>query len=348
MKQRLFLFLIHLPVWVVAFLVSYFFSTDDFPGKSNSYVFFSTLTFFLWALGSFYIFYSFLVPKYLEQRKTKHWLIYSGLFVFFVIPFSLFSLLFFFHFIFKLTSYVGFPEPVIISVLQFWLLISALTLFLGILGSLYRFSIDWFNNLHIKKEIENIRLKNELNAIKSRLNPHFLFNTLNNIDTLIQTNPPKASTVLSGLSDLLRYVVYETENEKIEIKKEMDVVKKYIDLEKIRLSNPDSVSFTCAMEHDFLIPPMIFIPFIENGFKHCNLNEQACKLSISFLEKNNELVFRCVNPMNMQEHKSKEKGIGLKLITERLKLLYPNHHSLQISRQNNEFDVSLKINLIHD
>jgi LytS/YehU family sensor histidine kinase len=140
----------------------------------------------------------------------------------------------------------------------------------------------------------------------------------------------------------------ETENEKIEISKEMDVIKKYIDLEKIRLSNPDSVSFVCSIENDLLIPPMLFMPFIENGFKHCYLNKPDSKLSISFYEKNNELSFCCINSVNMQENDSKEKGIGLKLIKERLKLLYPNNHHLQIIQHNNEFDVNLKINFTND
>ena len=334
MKKRFFLLLIHLPVWIIAFFVAYFFGSEKFPGHTVYNTIFSTITYFLWFIGSFYIFHSYLVPKFLERGKIKQWWIYSGLLVLIVIPFLLMLP----------GGHDNFSE----HVLGMWILCASLTLFLGTLGSFYRFAMDWFDNLHIKKEIENIKLKNELNTIKSRLNPHFLFNTLNNIDTLIQTNPHKASTVLSGLSDILRYVVYETENEKIEIKKEMDIINKYIDLEKIRLSNPDSVSFVCDIKNNFLIPPMLFIPFIENGFKHCNLNEPDCKLSISFIERNNELVFRCTNPVNMPENKSKEKGIGLKLITERLKLLYPNNHNLQISRYNSEFDINLKINIIND
>jgi len=344
MKKRFFLLLlIHLPVWIVAFLVAYFFGSEKFPGHTVYDTVFSTITYLIWFLGTFYIFYAFLVPKYLERGKTMLWWLYSGIFVLIVIPF----LLIFSTHIFHLNP-DGFSSIFSKHGLYVWLFCATLTLFLCILGAFYRFANDWFDNLHIKKEVENIKLKNELNSIKSRLNPHFLFNTLNNIDALIQTNSQKASAILSELSDLLRYVVYETEKESIEIKKEMDIIKKYIDLEKIRLSNPDSVSFVCAVEKNFLIPPMLFLTFIENGFKHCNLNEPGCKLSISFFEKNNELIFRCTNPVNMPENKSEEKGIGLKLITERLKLLFPNNHSLQISRYNSEFDVTLKINLIND
>jgi LytS/YehU family sensor histidine kinase len=242
--------------------------------------------------------------------------------------------------------------PVLITQqgLLMWLGGVVTTLFCGILGSLYRFSVDWFNNLYLKNEIENIKLRSELNAIKSRLNPHFLFNTLNNIDSLISTNPQKASIVLSMLSDLFRYVVYDTEQEKIAIQKELEIIQKYIDLEKIRITNPDAVSFACAVDNNLLISPMTLIPFIENAFKHSNLNQHNNKVSISVTEKSNELVFRCINSIGMPENENnlKEKGIGLKLIQERLKLLYPNSHHLQIVRQNDEFDVTLKINLIND
>jgi LytS/YehU family sensor histidine kinase len=202
--------------------------------------------------------------------------------------------------------------------------------------------------LYLKNEIENIKLKSELKAIKSRLNPHFLFNTINNIDALILTNPSKASAVLAMLSDLLRYVVYETENETIPIKKELEMIEKYVDLEKIRLSNPDAVSLVCAINNDFPIPPMLFIPFIENAFKHGNPNHHNNKLSISFTENDNVLLFRCVNSTGIRASDAEEKGIGLQLIKERLKLLYPNRHTLHIVMQNDEFDVTLKINISND
>ena len=342
MNERMFLLLVHFPVWAVALLLSYFFGFEKFPGSTNTDHLLATFMYLTWTLGSFYFFYSYLVPACLAKGRTILFWMYSCLFVM-LFPVLVWCM----GYVFGLT-----PDNIsdIITNLgfQMWVFWSVLTLFCGILGSLYRFSIDWFNNLHLKKEIENIKLKSELKTIKSRLNPHFLFNTLNNIDTLIQTNPTKASAVLSMLSDLFRYVVYETENEKIEIGKELTSIEKYIDLEKIRLSNPEAVSFVCSVENDFLIPPMIFIPFIENAFKHSNLNDDNGKLSVSFIEKNKKLSFRCINSIHKQENNSKEKGIGLQLIKERLKLLYPANHSLQIIRHSDEFDVTLQINLTDD
>ncbi|MDR2232658.1 MAG: histidine kinase, partial [Tannerella sp.] len=197
-------------------------------------------------------------------------------------------------------------------------------------------------------EMENVRLQSELATLKSRLNPHFLFNTLNNIDRLIQTDAAKASTMLTMLSDVFRYVVYETENDRISIHKELEMITKYIELEKIRLANPEAVSLTCSVDKDVMTPPMLFLPFIENAFKHSNLNQKEARLSVSVAVNHRELTFHCVNTVMHRENEAKEQGVGLKLVTERLKLLYPQSHKLQIIRNNNEFDVTLNIKLTDD
>jgi LytS/YehU family sensor histidine kinase len=196
--------------------------------------------------------------------------------------------------------------------------------------------------------MENVRLQSELATLKSRLNPHFLFNTLNNIDRLIQTDAAKASTMLTMLSDVFRYVVYETENDRISIHKELEMITKYIELEKIRLANPEAVSLTCSVDKDVMTPPMLFLPFIENAFKHSNLNQKEARLSVSVAVNHRELTFHCVNTVMHRENEAKEQGVGLKLVTERLKLLYPQSHKLQIIRNNNEFDVTLNIKLTDD
>ena len=185
----------------------------------------------------------------------------------------------------------------------------------------------------------------EIRIIKSKLNPHFLFNTLNNIDTLIQSNSEKASLALSKLSDLLRYMVYETENELVPIATEVENLEKYINLEKMRIINPDSVSFSSSLKDKFEIPPMIFFPFVENGFKHSNLNLPNQKFHILIKEDNNLLMFNCINSVNERKNETNFKGAGLELASKRLELIYPNGHELSIMEENNEFKVSLQIKL---
>jgi len=342
MNKKILLLLIHFPVWIVAFGVAYFFGTEKFPGSAVTDYFLATFLYFSWLLGSFYMFYSFLVPVYLEKRKTILFGLYTVLFVL-LLPF----LLFYLAHVFRLTP-DNFSDIFKRIGFFMWLFWGLLTLFCGILGSFYRFGIDWFNNLHLKKELDNVRLQSELTALKSRLNPHFLFNTLNNIDTLVHAAPEKASEAIAKLSDLLRYVVYETVNEKIDGQKELDIVKKYMDLERLRISNPNSVSFNNAITKNFLIPPMLFIPFIENAFKHSNLNQPNQRIAVTFSENNRKLLFHCVNTAAVQHDVPKEKGIGLELVRKRLDITYPNNHTLTIKQQNSEYSVLLEINLTDD
>lgn len=341
MDKRIILSFMHLPVWMVAVFIAYFFSVDDIPVSQPHYVVLSTFTFASCFLGSFYAFYSFLVPRFLEKGKFCAFGIYSLLFITICMPAIMLILA-------QATGITTLNTSEIFTgkVLSQWTGSVVGTLFCGCLGLLFRFMVDWFKNLHLKREIENIKLQSELDAIKSKLNPHLLFNTLNNIDTLIQIDPEKASVALSKLSDLLRYVIYETKNENISIRNEIDTILKYIDIEKMRLINPGHISFTNTITSDYMVPPMIFMPFIENGFKHSNLNESDQRLSIEFSECNHELFFKCVNTINTKRTHT-TPGVGLQLVRKRLDLLYPHSHKLEIDRQGNQYIVSLKIDLHH-
>lgn len=341
MNKKIFSYITHVPIWIVAFFIAYFFSTDSFTFSID--ILYCTLDYAFWFLGSFYTFYLYLVPRLLEKGKYITFSLCTILFILIVMPGIN-------VFLFQITGISALSLPETFSEKGFnpWIGDVLGTLFCGGLGTMLRFSIDWFNYVHLRKDLENIKLQSELNAIKSRLNPHFLFNSLNNIDTLIQTNQEKASVALSKLSNLLRYVVYETEKEMISIQKEIDILVQYIDLEKMRLSYPDSISFSNSVLKEILVPPLIFLPFIENGFKHSNLNKPGQKIDIIFSEKNNELLFKCINTINYQRENINEKGIGIKLVKKRLELLYPENYSLDIKQIDNMYSVTLKINLSND
>ena len=194
---------------------------------------------------------------------------------------------------------------------------------MGGLGFLCRLIYDSVVKKDNIKEVENTKLQSELNALKAKLNPHLLFNSINNIDSLILTNPELASTLLSKLSDLLRYVIYDTEEDQISINKEISNLNKYIDLEKIRLVNPGSVSFTTKITKEVFIPPMLFFPFVENGFKHSNLNKEGQKLAISISVENNILKFESSNTVLENPKVQEKSGMGLMIVQKRLDLLYP-------------------------
>ena len=215
----------------------------------------------------------------------------------------------------------------------------------GGLGTFYRFGMDWFTNQQIKKDLENKHLLSELQTLKSKLNPHLLFNTLNNIDALIHVSKDQASEALSVLSDILRYAVYETEHDRVPITKEIANLEKYITLEKMRILHPESVEFSSKVEDHIKVPPMIFFPFIENAFKHSNLNNSNGSLQVSIIEDQEILTFSCSNTLNTNQTKQGDSGVGLALAKKRLDLLFPDTHHLEINEDNHKFHVHLEIKL---
>jgi len=332
-------FLIHLLTWIVVFFLGLVivFNSIKFVDTPSLITTASIFSFFL--LVNFYAFYFKLVPDYLEKRKYKKFTIYSILAVFVLLPGELLLWYGIFY------SSIGDFPSVDIKIIHPYLGSVLGALFCGGLATFYRFGIDWFNSQQVKKDLENKNLLSELKTLKSKLNPHLLFNTLNNIDTLIQTSPEQASAALSKLSDILRYVVYETEHENVPIHKEIDNLQKYIALEKIRIINPDAVEFISNVSNDTLIPPMLFFPFIENGFKHSNLNNPDQKLKISITEDNGKIVFNCANTINEYKQNEAASGMGLELAKKRLDLLFPGTHVLNITKVDNEFRVNLEIQI---
>ena len=130
------------------------------------------------------------------------------------------------------------------------------------------------------------------------------------------------------------------------IQKEIDNLQKYIALEKMRIVNPDAVQFITNVSNETNIPPMLFFPFIENGFKHSNLNNTNQKLKISIIEDKSKIAFSCSNTINEYKRNDTASGMGLELAKKRLDLLFPGTHVLNINTVDNEFHVNLEIHLV--
>lgn len=212
------------------------------------------------------------------------------------------------------------------------------------IGLVIKGFISWYNDLHLKEELNKRNYEMELNLIKSQLDPHFLFNTINNIDVLIENDNKKASLYLNKLSDIMRFMLYETKTNKIPLSKELAYVEKYIDLQKIRTLRPDTIQFRIDSTDDsWMIEPMLFIPFIENAFKHFTPNENAF-IKIHFAIQRNAIRFRCVNSVeiNMQKEKS-TAGLGKDLIERRLTLLHPGLFELETKSEEKIYSVNLSL-----
>jgi hypothetical protein len=200
-----------------------------------------------------------------------------------------------------------------------------------------------------QKELEKEKLNSELAFLKNQVSPHFFFNTLNNIYSLIEISKEDAQEAVLKLSRLMRYLLYETEQGETLLSHEVEFMKNYIDLMKLRLSGKVElkVDFPETMA-DYHIPPLLFVPFIENAFKHGISYRERSFIHLFLKMEGNKVEFRCSNSLNRKsnaESADKYSGIGLENVKKRLNLLFPNRHDLQIVTSGNEFNVHLEIDL---
>jgi two-component system, LytTR family, sensor kinase len=200
-----------------------------------------------------------------------------------------------------------------------------------------------------QEQLEKEKLNSELAFLKNQISPHFFFNTLNNIYSLIEINKEDAKESILKLSKLMRYLLYESEQGETQLDREIDFMNHYIDLMKLRLTNKVNlnVNFPPADEK-FHIPPLLFIPFIENAFKHGISNREKSMIDISMVVYQNVLTFQCKNTMAIVKNGSIDlsgSGIGLENAIKRLNLLFPETHTLKISQLDDVFHVFLEIRL---
>jgi sensor histidine kinase YesM len=289
-------------------------------------------------LVSFYSFYFILFPRFLFRRKIVSLIIFGALFCL-LSAFSgaLVSLVFF-----------GFEQAIFRDAREFSTLAASLFLIAAIHGGIalvIRGFVSWYAEIKLREELARKNFETELALIKSQINPHFLFNTINNIDVLITKDAKKASEYLNKLSVILRYMVYETKNEKIPLATELDYLEKYLELQKIRTTNPDYVNFQIAgAANDFQIAPMILFPFVENAFKHTENKKNSHTIRIKVSLEKDKLVFECENSYQAGAGVKQDfGGLGNALVKKRLMLTYPEKHALEIVDEGGIYKVKLTL-----
>ncbi|MFL1895831.1 sensor histidine kinase [Aquimarina sp. 2-A2] len=208
---------------------------------------------------------------------------------------------------------------------------------------------EYYRQKKANTQLREEKIKAELQILKNQLQPHFLFNTLNNINSLIISNDNNASNAVLKLSDMLSYMLYDCNVEQVMINKEVDLLKNYIQLEKIRYGDRLDLSFEVSGEvHQKSIAPLLLMPFVENAFKHgVAKSEKKSWIRIYLDVTGDDLSFMVENslPEEFNNDSSQLKsGIGLHNLKKRLKLLYPNHHSIT-SNTHDSFLINLKIHL---
>lgn len=204
-----------------------------------------------------------------------------------------------------------------------------------------------------KKEEETIKnlnekLETELKLLKSQINPHFLFNTLNNIYALSAIDTGKTQESISYLSNMLRYVLYECEQPTVPLKKEIEYIENYIKLFTVKSSKKYPITTLFEIQNkNTPIAPMLLIPFVENAFKHSNIEKiEDTFIHISVKEKDNEIYFEVENTKTESlKQKDAVGGIGLSNVKKRLKIVYSNRYTLDIKNNNHSFKVNLRLQL---
>ena len=206
-----------------------------------------------------------------------------------------------------------------------------------------------FKNQHNLYTLETEKLKLELNHLKSQVQPHFFFNTLNNMYSLSVQGSPKTPEMINDLSSIMRYVLYDTRNEKVPLKQEVDFINSYINLENLRHQETNIIAFSIQGDISRVeIEPLLLLPLIENTFKHSLHKDILNKwVKLVLTVDNDELIFQTSNPKNPQNetYDKLRSGIGLINVKKRLELLYPNKHELVIHQDDDNFTVTLILQL---
>lgn len=208
--------------------------------------------------------------------------------------------------------------------------------------------MDWMKREEELKDLENERLSSELSFLRSQISPHFMFNVLNSIVSLARKKSDQLEPVVIKLSQLMRYMLYESDDKKVSLDKEIEYLQSYIDLQRLRFGSGVEISFQ-TNENLYLhsVEPMLLVPFVENAFKHGIGWIRNPKIEIFLKSEPSFLYFQVKNQYNpeSQEQKEENSGIGLRNVSRRLGLLYENRHDLKVYNEGNTFIVELRLDL---
>ena len=287
-------------------------------------------------LTGLYVFYThfFILTSYLNKRKYKDYflrlipVLLTG-----PIPFMLFI---------DMADYKYRTEGLSMAL--------AATFVFLVLSFLVRITQNLIINTLKKEELKKQAINSELVYLKTQINPHFLFNTLNNIHTLVYTQAAAAPEAVMRLSSLMRYMLYESNAATVPLSTELDYLKDYIGLQQLRYKASPVVDFYTEGDVETChVAPLLFIHLLENAYKHSPARLDAGSIKVKIAVKENELIFTSQNPIANKRDNSLEEpgGIGLTNVQKRLQLLYPNQHQLQVNKNEHLFTVELKITNIH-
>lgn len=294
------------------------------------------------------IFYTnafWLIPRYLKKRK---WLKY---FLLLILIAPLIDILR------SIVTVIVFNEVegnVLIRFAQAFFNDSSLGggVFLGFVFSFaYRFTKDWIINLTLIEKLDAERATMELAFLKSQVDPHFLFNTLNSLYAVaLEENSSATADGIAKLGTLMRYNLHDSQSEFISLRKEIEYIEKYVDLQKLRTTEKNTIQFNVEIDDTLLdqkqVIPMLLIPLVENAFKYGVSPTEETTISIQLKAEKEKLVLDVENTIIQNINPENSTGVGINNLKERLQLLYPDKHSLNSKKKGNTFQAHLKLELV--
>ncbi len=340
--------ILHILCWFIVILII----LSTFYNKFN---YFPVDDFFYYRLFLniviFYLNYSILVPRLLLNKKI-------GEYAFVSLAFIAFFIFVYQNILPSIPIMSGFDnqhellnlengQNVIKSKKLFFLgFIQGIVIFLLFAISLsIKLSIEWYKNEKIKNLIKTQKINAELSFLKMQLNPHFLFNTLNSIYSLANKKSDDTPEAIITLSELMRYMIYETNKEFVTLQNEIDYIKNFISLQNLRLKDSSGVRFNVRGKLDYNIEPLLLISFIENAFKYGTDYTGKTNINIEIKVEDDILSLKASNYISLKEKNNLSSGIGIENIKNRLNILYPNSHTLNIEESDKLFKVELLLKL---
>jgi two-component system LytT family sensor kinase len=327
-------------IFVLPFLLRIVLFRNDPRTGSLTDIFFSFLT----IIAIFYV-HTYLAYPLLGRRYGKSWYAVSlaGLLLFFFI-----SMNYFMRDLSGLNAAHGLP-PVpgkpkaarIALIFPF-----ALVIFCSFS---YRMYLDKIRQKELIKEMETTHLKTELDFLRSQVSPHFMFNLMNTLVSMARQKSELMEPSLISLSQLMRYMLYDSGSQKIGLAAEIEYLKNYINLQLLRFG--DTVRFNLFLSGDpqgYAIEPMLLIPFVENAFKHgtANVDDPAIEVIVGIDNSRDRLELKVMNNVSRQKKRSEsDSGIGLANVLRRLTLMYPDKHTISVQEKDDFYTVNLVINL---
>lgn len=328
-KQRVSLVFIHIAIWVSFILLA---SIPIYVSRNEIPIDFIKRA--LVNITFFYINYTFLVPQFLLKKRIYIYLLSAALILFISSNISVSN------------SFAIDEQTENITNIRLRVFPTIMTLHFLLIGLAIKVYQEWASNEKKKTMVQAEKNLSELEALKNQINPHFLFNSLNSIYSLTVKKSNDAPEAVIMLSELMRYMLYQTNDEFVMLSSELDYIKNYVSLQKMRLIDQEHVElYIKGNVTTQRIRPLLFVSIIENAFKYGTSYDGQTKIKIMIKVNGDTLEFQCENGLSDKKYSSKNSGIGLQNTMNRFELLYPNNHEVAIQEDEEAYKVNINLRL---